>query len=114
VAERALEAYKLRREVRALRERSGEANTVIGGSAAINQLRQLIERVAPTNSRVMITGPSGAGKELTARSIHELSARASGPFVVLNAATITPERMEHELFGTEKVDGLARKVGALE
>jgi two-component system nitrogen regulation response regulator NtrX len=114
VAERALEAYKLRREVRALRERTGEADTVVGASAAINQLRQLIDRVAPTNSRVMITGPSGAGKELTARTIHELSARASGPFVVLNAATITPERMENELFGAEKVDGLARKVGALE
>src|SRR5687767_13858377 len=101
VTERALEAYKLRREVRALRERSGEATSLIGASAAINQLRQLIDRVAPTNSRVMITGPSGAGKELAARTIHELSARQSGPFIVLNAATITPERMENELFGAE-------------
>lgn len=114
VAERALEAYKLRREVRALRERSGEVTTLIGTSAAINQLRQLIDRVSPTNSRVMITGPSGAGKELAARAIHEQSARASGPFIVLNAATITPERMENELFGTEKIDGASRKIGALE
>jgi two-component system nitrogen regulation response regulator NtrX len=114
VTERALEASKLRREVRALRERSGEANTLIGSSAAANQLRQLIDKVAPTNSRVMISGPSGSGKELTARAIHELSTRAANPFIVLNAATITPDRMEQELFGTEKVDGLMRKIGALE
>jgi two-component system nitrogen regulation response regulator NtrX len=114
VAERALEASKLRREVRALRERSGEASTLVGASAAVNQLRQFIEKVAPTNSRVMISGPSGAGKELAARTIHELSARATGPFVVLNAATITPDRMENELFGAERVDGIGRKIGALE
>ena len=80
----------------------------------MNHLRQLIEKVAPTNSRVMISGPSGAGKELVARAIHALSPRAAGPFVVLNAATITPERMEEELFGTEPNNGAARKVGALE
>jgi two-component system nitrogen regulation response regulator NtrX len=114
VAERALEASTLRREVRALRERSGEASELVGASAAINQLRQLIEKVAPTNSRVMISGPSGAGKELVARTLHKLSARSNGPFVVLNAATIIPDRMEHELFGTEQVDGVARKIGALE
>jgi two-component system nitrogen regulation response regulator NtrX len=114
VAERALEASKLRREVKALRERSGEASELIGASAAMNHLRQLIEKVAPTNSRVLISGPSGAGKELVARTIHGLSARSGAPFVVLNAATITPERMEHELFGTEPSNGAARKVGALE
>jgi two-component system nitrogen regulation response regulator NtrX len=114
IAERAIEASLLRREVRALRERSGEASELVGGSAAMNQLRQLIEKVAPTNSRVMIFGPSGAGKELVARTLHKLSARSAGPFVVVNAATITPERMEQELFGTEQVDGAARKIGALE
>jgi two-component system nitrogen regulation response regulator NtrX len=114
VAERALEASTLRREVRALRERSGEANELVGMSAAMNQLRQLIEKVAPTNSRVMISGPSGAGKELVARALHKLSTRSAGPFVVLNAATIIADRMEQELFGTEQVDGVARKVGALE
>ena len=61
----------------------------------------------------MIIGPSGSGKELVARAIHALSARKSGPFVALNAATITPERMEIELFGTES-NGGERKVGALE
>jgi two-component system nitrogen regulation response regulator NtrX len=114
VADRALEASKLRREVKALRERAGDANQLLGHSAAMNHLRGMIEKVAPTNSRIMISGASGAGKELVARAIHELSSRKQGPFVVLNAATITPERMEHELFGTEAVNGDARKVGALE
>ena len=79
----------------------------------MNQLRQTIERVAPTNSRIMIIGPSGSGKEMVARAIHAASARKTGPFVSLNAATITPERMEIELFGTES-NGGERKVGALE
>lgn len=113
VAERALETSKLKREVSNLRKRSGDNLDLIGASLAINQLRQTIERVAPTNSRIMITGPSGAGKELAARAIHAQSARANGPFVTVNAATITPERMEIELFGTE-MDGGERKVGALE
>jgi two-component system, NtrC family, nitrogen regulation response regulator NtrX len=114
VAERALEASKLRREVKALRERAGEARQLLGTSAAMNHLRTMIEKIAPTNSRIMISGASGAGKELVARALHELSTRKQGPFVVLNAATITPERMEHELFGTETSNGDARKVGALE
>jgi two-component system nitrogen regulation response regulator NtrX len=77
-------------------------------------LRQAIERVAPTNSRVMIVGPSGAGKELAARTMHQLSARAGGPFIVINAAAITPDRMETELFGVEQNGGEPRKLGALE
>lgn len=113
VAERALETSKLKREVSNLRKRGGNSMELIGASLAINQLRQTIERVAPTNSRIMITGPSGAGKELAARAIHAQSTRANGPFVTVNAATITPERMEIELFGTE-MDGGERKVGALE
>jgi two-component system nitrogen regulation response regulator NtrX len=80
----------------------------------MNHLRQLIEKVAPTNSRIMISGPSGSGKEAVARAIHRLSQRSSGPFVVLNAAAITPERMEEELFGTEPNNGAGRRVGALE
>jgi two-component system nitrogen regulation response regulator NtrX len=114
VTERALEASKLRREVRVLRERSGEAGQLLGTSVAMNHLRSLIEKVAPTNSRVMISGASGTGKELVARTIHQLSGRANGPFVVLNAATIIPDRMESELFGTESQNGDARRVGALE
>ena len=114
VAERALEASKLKREVKALREKAGDASTLLGNSIAMNHLRGMIDKVAPTNSRIMISGASGTGKELVARTVHELSARKNGPFVVLNAATITPERMEQELFGTEPVNGDARKVGALE
>jgi two-component system nitrogen regulation response regulator NtrX len=114
VATRALEASRLRREVAALKQRSGESDDLVGSSAIMNHLRQTIERVAPTNSRVMIFGASGAGKEQVARAIHQRSQRASGPFVVLNAATITPDSMEVELFGTEPANGASRRVGALE
>jgi two-component system, NtrC family, nitrogen regulation response regulator NtrX len=81
----------------------------------MNQLRQTVEKVGPTNSRILIVGPSGSGKELAARTIHTLSARANGPFVVINAAAIMPENMEVELFGVEAGNGTqSRKVGALE
>ncbi|MBV9245127.1 MAG: sigma-54-dependent Fis family transcriptional regulator, partial [Methylobacteriaceae bacterium] len=114
VAERALETSRLRREVSELRVRSGATNRIVGQSQSVNQLRQVIERVAPANSRILITGAPGAGKELTARVIHESSARASGPFVVLNAAAMAPESMEVELFGVEGSEGRGRKIGALE
>lgn len=115
IADRALEASRLRREVRELKQLAPVANSIMGHSSAINQLRQTIERVAPTNSRILIVGPSGCGKELCARTIHSLSARAAGPFVVINAAAITPERMETELFGIEQANGSqGRKIGALE
>lgn len=114
IAQRALEASKLKREVQDLRERTGAESRIIGNSAAINQLRTAIDKVARTNSRVLITGPSGCGKELTARTLHALSSRANAPFVVLNAAAMEPDRMEIELFGVEEGAGQPRKVGALE
>ncbi len=114
VAERALETSRLKREITDLRARAGATTRIIGTSSVINQLRQVIERAGPANSRILISGASGSGKELAARTIHELSGRASGPFVVINAATITPESMELELFGSETDDGKQRKVGALE
>ena len=114
VADRALETSRLKREVTELRARAGATNRIVGRSTIMNQLRQVIERVAPANSRIMVSGASGAGKELVVRVIHETSQRANGPFVVLNAATITPESMEEELFGTEGGEGRMRKVGALE
>jgi two-component system nitrogen regulation response regulator NtrX len=116
VAERALETARLRRENKDLKQTSVSADArLIGQSAAISQLRTIIDRVAKTNSRVMITGASGSGKELVARTIHGQSTRANAPFVVLNAATITPAGMEEALFGTEiGVNGAPRKVGALE
>lgn len=114
VAERALETSKLKREVTELKRRSGDPVELIGTSVAVSQLKQSIDKIAPTNSRVMILGPSGSGKELVARLIHRKSTRAGGPFVVLNAAAITPERMEVALFGTESAASHERKVGALE
>jgi two-component system nitrogen regulation response regulator NtrX len=115
VADRALETSRLKREVRELKALAPLPAGMVGHSPAINQLRQTIEKVAPTNSRIMFIGPSGAGKELAARYLHALSARADGPFVVINAAAITPERMEVELFGVEQSNGAQqRSVGALE
>ncbi|HEY5797494.1 MAG TPA: sigma-54 dependent transcriptional regulator [Bosea sp. (in: a-proteobacteria)] len=114
VAERALEASRLRREVRELKKGSVQASRIVGRSTVVNQLRQTIERIAPTNARVLITGEPGCGKELAARTLHEASTRSSGPFVVINAATITPETMEEELFGVEAGEGRSRRVGALE
>ena len=115
VAERALENSRLKREVRQLKQLAPLAAMLVGRSPSINQLRQTIEKVAPTNSRVLIVGPSGAGKELTARTIHTHSLRTHAPFVVINAAAITPEHMETELFGVEGGNGtMSRAVGALE
>ncbi len=114
VADRALETSRLKREVTDLRARAGATNRIVGKSPTLNQLRQIIERVGPTNSRVMVMGAPGSGKELVARVIHEMSPRAQGPFVAINAATITPESMEVELFGVEAADQRSRKVGALE
>jgi len=119
VADRALETSRLKREVRELKQLAPHSASLVGSSGPMLHLRQTIDKVAPTNSRVLIVGPSGAGKELTARTIHALSPRAAGPFVVINAAAITPERMEIELFGTEGSNGAEksappRKIGALE
>ncbi len=114
VAMRALETSQLKREVQQLRERSTDSADMIGKSVAINQLRSAIDRIGPTNSRILIRGSSGTGKELAARVIHQKSHRAESPFVVLNAASMAPDRVEDELFGTEDASGGPRKVGALE
>ncbi|TDR94256.1 sigma-54-dependent transcriptional regulator [Enterovirga rhinocerotis] len=114
VAERALEAWRLKREVKDLKSRSTQASRIAGHSPVINHLRQAIERAAPTNARILVAGAPGAGKELVARTLHSMSSRASGPFVVLNAATITPDNMEAELFGIEANGDGGRRIGALE
>ncbi|MBB5051038.1 sigma-54-dependent Fis family transcriptional regulator [Afipia massiliensis] len=115
VANRALETSRLKREVRELKQHAPSSGTLVGRSPSMNQLRQTIDRAAKANSRIMIVGPSGGGKELAARTLHAMSSRADGPFVVINAAAITPERMEVELFGVELSDGeTGRKPGALE
>jgi len=117
VVERAVEAARLKREVAELRLRAGGSPELIGDSQAINQLRAAIERVAPTGSRVLITGAPGVGKEVVARLLHSCSQRSDGPFVVLNSATMSPDRMEAELCGMEaKAQGpdTPRKTGTFE
>src|SRR3984957_17201983 len=94
VAERALETSRLKREVKQLKQLAPHATALVGHSTAMLHLRQTIEKAAPTTSRIPICAPAGAGKELTARTIHARSGREGGPFVVINAAAITPERME--------------------
>jgi len=99
--ERAVEATRLRRENEELRVRAGTADALIGDSPSMVQLHQAVDKVSQVNSRVLISGPAGSGKEVTARMIHRLSSRADEPFVVVNCATMEPDRMEEELFGTE-------------
>ncbi len=115
VATRALETSRLKREVKELKQLAPAASVLTGRSACMNQLRQTIDRAAKANSRILIVGPSGSGKELAARTLHHASSRSEGPFVVINAAAITPERVEVELFGIEQSNGeQPRKAGALE
>jgi two-component system nitrogen regulation response regulator NtrX len=116
VVNRALEADRLRRENAELRLRGAAEHDLIGQTPAVQQLRQQIERVAPTNSRILITGPAGCGKEVVARCIHTRSRRAGGPFIVANCAMMTPDKMEVELFGTEPgyITGQPRKIGMFE
>ena len=115
IVDRAIEAARLRRENEELRLRVGHDTELVGQSGAVQHLRQAIEKVAPTGSRVLITGPAGVGKELVARMLHARSRRADGPFVVLNCATMRPEHVELELFGNEQsADGGPRKIGTFE
>jgi two-component system nitrogen regulation response regulator NtrX len=114
VVERAIEAASLKRENRRLRAQSLTPDGMIGKSAAAQQLRQLIGKVAPANSRVLIAGPAGSGKELVARLIHGASPRGKAEFVAISAAGMTPERMDTELFGEEGEGGRPRKIGVFE
>lgn len=101
VVDRAIEADKLKRENATLRRRAGGDVTFVGSSASAASVRTQIERAAPTGSRVLIVGASGAGKETMARLIHQSSKRADGPFVVVNCSTLPTERLDIELFGTD-------------
>ena len=105
VVKRAVETAKLRRENEELRLRAGTNDQLIGSSSSIAQLRQSVAKVAPTNSRVLITGPAGSGKDVIARLIHEQSNRSTGPFISLNCATMQPEDFEINLFGHEASSG---------
>ena len=114
VVERALEAATLKRENRRLRTQSIAPEAFLGVSSAAQQLRQMIGKVASANSRILISGPPGAGKEAAARMIHNASARARAEFLAISAAGMTPERMDVELFGQEGEDGRPHKVGVFE
>ncbi len=114
LAERALEASGLRRENRRLRTQALAPDGFIGKSPAAQSLRQLIAKVAQANSRVLISGPAGSGKELVARLVHDASPRGKGEFVPISAAGMAPERMDSELFGEEGEGGRPRKIGVFE
>lgn len=114
VTERALEVSKLRFEVQELKQRAGNVDTLLGNSLIFRQMSQTAMRIAPANSRIMISGPSGSGKELVAREIHENSGRADAPFVILATGGIESGQIEEELFGSETADGSPRRTGALE
>lgn len=112
---RALENAQLKRENIALRQRQDNPMELTGESEVIALLKQVLGRVGPTNSRVLITGEPGTGKDLAARVIHRMSSRASGPFMMLNCATLLPERLEVELFGSvDGIHGEPGKTGVLE
>jgi len=113
LVERATEVEKLRRENNELKEKMGFDVGLTGSSSAINLVRHTIDKVAPSGSRVLISGPPGSGKEVVARLIHKHSKRSRGAFIVVNAASISAENMENELFGVEE-DGEIRKTGVFE
>lgn len=99
----ALESKSLKQETKQLRKRvAAKGATMVGESAAIQRVRDIIDKVAPTEARVLITGPNGTGKEVVAHLIHENSARANGPMVEVNCAAIPSELIESELFGHMK------------
>ena len=104
---RATETERLRRENVALKAQMGHEDQLNGSSVVINTVRATLKRVAPTGSRVLVTGPAGVGKEIAARMIHQWSPRAAAPFIVVSAAMMSPDRVEEELFGSE-ADGVAR------
>ncbi len=112
--ERALETSNLKRENRRLRAQTIQPDGLIGKSVVTQQLRGLIGKLASANSRVLIAGPPGSGKETVARLIHGASPRARNEFVAISAAGMTPERVDSELFGEELEGGRPAKIGVFE
>ncbi len=111
----ALSTARLKRENEELKARAGTDGDLVGKSTSVAQVRQIVDRVAPTGSRVLILGASGAGKEVVARCIHARSKRADGAFIVVNCALLRPEQIDSELFGVEgDASGQGRKVGLFE
>jgi len=116
IVKRACEIAKLQKENAELRMYAGEAHKIIGNSNAISILKQSILKVAPTSSRVLVSGPHGSGKKLVAKLIHEKSKRKNDPFIVFSAAGMSEEKAQLEIFGEESKDVFShpRKVGVLE
>lgn len=113
----ALENKTLRRETKTLKKKVQSRYQMVGKSEAIEHVRQMIERVAPTEARVLITGENGTGKEVVARLIHEKSNRAGEPLVEVNCAAIPSELIESELFGHEKgafTSAIKQRIGKFE
>ena len=115
----ALDRTKLVSETKTLRKKLSvtKGSDMVGSSAALGAVRRAIEKVAPTDARVLITGPNGAGKEMVARQLHELSHRAHGPMVEVNCAAIPSELIESELFGHEKgsfTSAIKQRIGKFE
>ncbi|MBK8611118.1 MAG: sigma-54-dependent Fis family transcriptional regulator [Chitinophagaceae bacterium] len=113
----ALDKQSLVSETKVLKRKVGKALEMVGNSGPINKIKDTIEKVAPTEARVLITGENGVGKELVARWIHEKSNRSSGPMVEVNCAAIPGELIESELFGHEKgsfTSALKQRIGKFE
>ncbi|MDB5246206.1 MAG: putative two component, sigma54 specific, transcriptional regulator [Segetibacter sp.] len=113
----ALDKTKLVKEAKVLKRRVSKVQEMIGESAPIKKIKETIDKVAPTDARVMITGENGSGKELVARWIHEKSNRAEGPLVEVNCAAIPSELIESELFGHEKgsfTSAIKQRIGKFE
>ncbi|MBD2715153.1 sigma-54-dependent Fis family transcriptional regulator [Microvirga sp. STR05] len=113
----ALDRTKLVAETKTLKKKVAKSSEMIGSSEGLGAVRKAIEKVAPTDARVLITGPNGAGKEMVARQLHELSNRANGPLVEVNCAAIPSELIESELFGHEKgsfTSAVKQRIGKFE
>lgn len=113
----ALDNNNLSKQTKVLKEKITKHFEIIGESKAIEEVKDLIGKVAQTDARVLITGPNGVGKELVARQLHELSPRASAPFVEVNCAAIPSELIESELFGHEKgsfTSAIKQRIGKFE
>ena len=113
----ALDKTLLAKETKTLKKKISKKYEMIGASPALQEVKEMMEKVAPTDARVLILGPNGSGKELVARGIHEQSNRAHGPFIEVNCAAIPSELIESELFGHEKgsfTSAIKSKLGKFE